>query len=97
MNTLSEEFYSARTSEAADNLVGTKAYQNLMSIALRDEEKLQDTLSDTQKKLYLKSEASSGEVESLVDEWLYRAGLLDGIALGLTFAAHQDERSYEQC
>jgi hypothetical protein len=96
MEGTARRFYGDRAAEAADAVVGTKGYEEQERKALKLLGGLRAASTESQKRLFLEWEHESGELGCIVDDAIYKAGFLDGIAMAMTSAACADRISEAQ-
>jgi hypothetical protein len=85
-------FYSERASKAADLFVGTKGYGEQVKAVIAHEHEFSAMLTtERQQKLYLELDDENSDLAADINREIYKAGFLDGIALGFIGATHFDE------
>jgi hypothetical protein len=86
-------FYDERAFDATDSIAGTKEYAKRLNAVISISDKLFSTFTEDQKRLYEEQEDKYGILTDLVHGGIYKAGFLDGIALGIIGATHREEVS----
>jgi hypothetical protein len=90
MESIIENFYGDRAIKAAESIVGTEAQRERRNIEKALMEKLSGTFNDDQKSLYMKLEDAGNVCVGLAYDAIYKAGFLDGIAMGVMGATYRD-------
>jgi hypothetical protein len=89
MEGISSYFYAARVSDAADSIAGTAEYKEQARKELKLFDELKATFTEDQASLFDKWESESSELDCLTQDAIYKAGFLDGIAMGMTSATSE--------
>jgi hypothetical protein len=77
-------FYEERASRAGDECARTDEYRTLLRSETRAERELASTLTEGQTRLLDEAEEGINRLAAMTQCAAYKAGLLDGIALGIT-------------
>ena len=86
-----KHFYEERASRAADRFARTDKYKEQCHGVIFLADKLTGTLTENQRQLFIEYEEESNASNANTSCEIYKAGFLDGIALGFIGATHFDE------
>jgi hypothetical protein len=86
-----KHFYEDRASDAADSITRTEEYTKRLAAIISISNNLDGTLTKEQEQLCLEYKGENSELAVMTSTAAYKAGLLDGIAMGITSATHDDE------